>query len=136
MENVRYDLLQACKILFFFQDGKQNHVSFPEFQQNGTAKQFSHGGYILMFKKHYLFSLFLFQLHYYFIQLLLYTFLASSNFPTVTWHYLSQHYHQYRNLLHPVFPSATVHHIHWFKLYSKHFCILCSRLHKRGSQRR
>lgn len=23
-------------------DGKQNHVSFPEFQQNGTAKQFSH----------------------------------------------------------------------------------------------
>lgn len=28
-----------------FQDGKQNHVSFPEFQQNGTAKQFSHGNY-------------------------------------------------------------------------------------------
>ncbi|XP_065162371.1 sodium/hydrogen exchanger 3 isoform X14 [Atheta coriaria] len=26
-------------------DGKQNHVSFPEFQQNGTAKQFSHGKY-------------------------------------------------------------------------------------------
>lgn len=25
------------------QDGKQNHVSFPEFQQNGSAKQFSHG---------------------------------------------------------------------------------------------
>ncbi|KAI4469869.1 hypothetical protein MML48_1g14209 [Holotrichia oblita] len=24
------------------QDGKQNHVSFPEFQQNGTAKQFTH----------------------------------------------------------------------------------------------
>ncbi|KAK9753379.1 hypothetical protein QE152_g3433 [Popillia japonica] len=23
-------------------DGKQNHVSFPEFQQNGTAKQFTH----------------------------------------------------------------------------------------------
>ncbi|XP_060520651.1 sodium/hydrogen exchanger 3 isoform X2 [Cylas formicarius] len=23
-------------------DGKQNHVSFPEFQQNGSAKQFSH----------------------------------------------------------------------------------------------
>lgn len=26
-------------------DSKQNHVSFPEFQQNGTAKQFSHGEY-------------------------------------------------------------------------------------------
>ncbi|KAL3275632.1 hypothetical protein HHI36_020385 [Cryptolaemus montrouzieri] len=26
-------------------DGKQNHVSFPEFQQNGTAKQFSHVTY-------------------------------------------------------------------------------------------
>lgn len=27
---------------FFFQDGK-NHVTFPEFQQNGSAKQFTHG---------------------------------------------------------------------------------------------
>lgn len=25
-----------------FQDGK-NHVTFPEFQQNGSAKQFTHG---------------------------------------------------------------------------------------------
>lgn len=36
-------LLYNYKHLFYFQDGKQNHVSFPEFQQNGTAKQFSHG---------------------------------------------------------------------------------------------
>lgn len=28
------------------QDGKQNHVSFPEFQQNGSTKQFSHGNFI------------------------------------------------------------------------------------------
>ncbi|KAJ8949754.1 hypothetical protein NQ318_005077 [Aromia moschata] len=28
-------------------DGKQNHVSFPEFQQNGSAKQFSHGFLLL-----------------------------------------------------------------------------------------
>lgn len=26
----------------YFQDGK-NHVTFPEFQQNGSAKQFTHG---------------------------------------------------------------------------------------------
>lgn len=24
-------------------DGKQNHVSFPEFQQNGSSKMFSQG---------------------------------------------------------------------------------------------
>ncbi|CAG9828859.1 unnamed protein product [Diabrotica balteata] len=27
-------------------DGKQNHVSFPEFQQNGTAKQFCSGDFM------------------------------------------------------------------------------------------
>jgi hypothetical protein len=38
--NFLYDL--------FLQDGKQNHVSFPGIQQNGSAKQFSHGKYQLL----------------------------------------------------------------------------------------
>lgn len=29
-------------VFSYFQDGK-NHVTFPEFQQNGSAKQFTHG---------------------------------------------------------------------------------------------
>lgn len=33
----------SCNCCIALQDGKQNHVSFPEFQQNGTAKQFTHG---------------------------------------------------------------------------------------------
>lgn len=34
---------------FILQDGKQNHVSFPGIQQNGTAKQFASGKCITNF---------------------------------------------------------------------------------------